>query len=131
MAKRGRSFYLTDEAYGVIDRFSREWGLSNNAVIERVLREADQAEIEGRHPDRDELLEEMRDQVGFLRRELERRDTIIMALTQRVPELEPVRETHQDGLRASNTAQEDESAETAESRETGAQRPWWRRLMGD
>lgn len=46
MAKRGRSFYLTDEAYGVIDRFSREWGLSNNAVVERVLREADQAEVE-------------------------------------------------------------------------------------
>src|SRR5918996_689662 len=37
---------------------------------------------------RDELLEAYRDQVEFLRRELERKDTIIMSLTQRIPELE-------------------------------------------
>jgi excisionase family DNA binding protein len=37
---------------------------------------------------REELLEAYRDQVEFLRRELERKDTIIMSLTQRIPELE-------------------------------------------
>lgn len=37
---------------------------------------------------RDELLEAYRDQVEFLRRELERKDTIIISLTQRIPELE-------------------------------------------
>jgi hypothetical protein len=37
---------------------------------------------------RDELLETYREQVEFLRRELERKDTIIMSLTQRIPELE-------------------------------------------
>src|SRR3954452_24519952 len=37
---------------------------------------------------RDELLEVYREQVEFLRRELERKDTIIMSLTQRIPELE-------------------------------------------
>ena len=41
---------------------------------------------------RDELLEAYREQVDFLRRELERKDTIIMSLTQRIPELEPVSE---------------------------------------
>ena len=41
---------------------------------------------------RDELLEVYREQVDFLRRELERKDTIIMSLTQRIPELEPVQE---------------------------------------
>ena len=40
----------------------------------------------------DELLEVYREQVDFLRRELERKDTIIMSLTQRIPELEPVQE---------------------------------------
>lgn len=41
---------------------------------------------------RDELLEVYRDQVDFLRRELERKDTIIMSLTQRIPELEAASE---------------------------------------
>ena len=39
-----------------------------------------------------DLLEELRDQVGWLRRKVERKDTIIMSLTQRVPELKPTRE---------------------------------------
>lgn len=37
---------------------------------------------------RDELLEVYREQVEFLRRELERKDAIIVSLTQRLPELE-------------------------------------------
>ena len=56
---------------------------------------------------RDELLEAYRDQVEFLRRELERKDTIIMSLMQRVPELETrqrllLRDARRlrDGLRA-------------------------------
>jgi hypothetical protein len=44
---------------------------------------------------RDELLEAYRDQVEFLRRELERKDTLLMSLMQRVPELEPVAEPRQ------------------------------------
>jgi hypothetical protein len=39
-----------------------------------------------------ELLEAYRDQVEFLRRELERKDTLLMSLMQRVPELEPASE---------------------------------------
>jgi hypothetical protein len=37
---------------------------------------------------RDELLEAYREQVDFLRRELERKDTLLMSLMQRIPELE-------------------------------------------
>ena len=51
---------------------------------------------------RDELLEAYREQVDFLRRELERKDTIIMSLTQRIPELEPVSEP-QDGPETPST----------------------------
>src|SRR5215210_8185418 len=40
---------------------------------------------------RDELLEAYRDQVEFLRRELERKDTIIMSLMQRIPNWKPLR----------------------------------------
>jgi hypothetical protein len=39
-------------------------------------------------PDQSELVGEMRDQIDWLRREVERKDTIIMSLTQRIPELE-------------------------------------------
>src|SRR5215210_2639985 len=42
---------------------------------------------------RDELLEAYRDQVEFLRRELERKDTLLMSLMQRVPELEPTKDS--------------------------------------
>jgi hypothetical protein len=38
--------------------------------------------------DQSELVGEMRDQIDWLRREVERKDTIIMSLTQRIPELE-------------------------------------------
>jgi len=37
---------------------------------------------------KDETISELRDQVDFLRRELERKDAILMSLTQRIPELE-------------------------------------------
>ena len=39
-------------------------------------------------PSRDELVAELRNQIGFLRGELERKDTILMSLVQRIPELE-------------------------------------------
>src|SRR5215207_1615725 len=41
----------------------------------------------------DELLEAYRDQVEFLRRELERKDTLLISLMQRVPELEPAKDS--------------------------------------
>jgi hypothetical protein len=46
---------------------------------------ADQA---GLVTDRSELVGELRSQIDWLRREVERKDTIIMSLTQRIPELE-------------------------------------------
>ena len=38
--------------------------------------------------DQDKYTRSLEDQIDFLRRELERKDTIIMSLTQRIPELE-------------------------------------------
>src|SRR5215212_3619925 len=42
--------------------------------------------------EQDKYTRSLEDQIDFLRRELERKDTIIMSLTQRIPELEPVQE---------------------------------------
>jgi excisionase family DNA binding protein len=88
---------------------------------------------------KDETISELRDQVDFLRRELERKDAILMSLTQRVPELEaPARET------ASSERHEDSSGKPARGAEgvgatpadrgpqngsDGARQPWYRRLF--
>jgi len=42
--------------------------------------------------DQDKYTCSLEDQIDFLRRELERKDTIIMTMAQRIPELEPARE---------------------------------------
>jgi excisionase family DNA binding protein len=50
----------------------------------------------------DVLVDELRDRVSFLEEELRRKDTILMSLVQRVPELEAPpeqRESHQAGVR--------------------------------
>ncbi len=75
---------------------------------------------------RDELLEAYRDQVEFLRRELERKDTIIMSLTQRIPELEApseAREARETGSEASGKGDVPPAAQEPKSR------PWWRKLF--
>lgn len=85
---------------------------------------------------RDELVASLENQVEYLRgelairaEELRRKDHIIAALTERIPELEApqgTREghetasTHPEGV---NTTQEDTDPQK------GAQRPWWRRLL--
>jgi excisionase family DNA binding protein len=72
---------------------------------------------------RDELVEELREQNRFLRAELERKDAILMSLTQRVPELEPASEPRESPETASGPAEGVEVP--GEER-----RPWWRRMFG-
>ena len=88
---------------------------------------------------KDETISELRDQVDFLRRELERKDAILMSLTQRVPELgAPAWET------ASSERHEDSSGGPARAGEgvgaapvdrepqngsDGVRAPWYRRLL--
>lgn len=90
---------------------------------------------------RDDLLEELRDQVAFLRRELEarteetrRKDHIIMSLTQRVPELEPgtLRDEPHGPETDAETSEGVDAPTDRGGRETGVQRrsSWWRRFFG-
>jgi hypothetical protein len=77
---------------------------------------------------RDELLEAYRDQVEFLRRELERKDTLLMSLMQRIPELEPPSEPS-GGSQAA--AEEPSSTRApAEPQEPSQRRSWWREFFG-
>jgi hypothetical protein len=78
----------------------------------------------------DRYIQSLEDQISFLRRELERKDAILLNLTERIPELEAPQE--RPGA-PETAAQELEGAEPRSSAgvaEEGAQRPWWRRWIG-
>jgi len=87
--------------------------------------------------DQSEIVGEMRDQIDWLRREVERKDTIIMSLTQRIPELEaPRAETESEATPAPRGAPEPASprsyrgAAREDSQEPVERRSWWRRFFG-
>jgi hypothetical protein len=80
---------------------------------------------------RDEVLEAYKDQVEFLRRELERKDTLLMSLMQRIPELEAPSERQ----RSPETAAEEPYSTHAPPEGQDQQHPverlsWWRRFFG-
>lgn len=112
MRKRSTSFYLTEEAHNLLRRLADEQNTSMNKIVETAVRAMVEQEEADEPEERTELLEAMRDQVEFLRRESERKDAIIMSLTQRVPELE--------------AAPIPSEKSTAEHERT----PWWKRMMG-
>ena len=78
---------------------------------------------------KDELMAELRNRIRFLEDELQRKDAILMTLVQRVPELEPAKETPREPR---------ESPETATQGQEGVEVPlkeerrssWWRRIFG-
>ena len=82
---------------------------------------------------RDELLEAYRDQVEFLRRALERKDTLLMSLMQRVPELEPATDSSTE-IREPPlpTSAEVGKGTTAppEQQQPSQRRSWWRAFFG-
>jgi len=64
------------------------------------------------------------DQIEFLRRELERKDHIIMGLTQRIPELEASSEKRESTVSPVKESERDSPPPVAE-------RPsWWKRFFG-
>ena len=79
----------------------------------------------------DAHIRSLEDQIAFLRRELERKDAILLNLTERIP---PQLEAPQEPPEAPETVEEKpERAEpqsaTVEAQE-GTRRPWWRRVLG-
>ncbi len=79
---------------------------------------------------RDELLEAYRDQVEFLRRELERKDTILMSLMQRVPEIEPAPEPRETPVTPSeDTKGTAKGGSSAEQQEPAQRRSWLYRFF--
>jgi excisionase family DNA binding protein len=78
------------------------------------------------------LLASQQDQITFLRKELERKDAIIMSLTQRIPELEPAA-TSDSFSDASDspliTSKEESKGQVPPDAENAKSEPWWRRIF--
>jgi len=75
-----------------------------------------------------EQVEDYRDQVEFLRRELERKDTIIMTMAQRIPELEAAPEHRESPETASEEPYSTQAP--SEQQEPSQRRSWWRAFFG-
>jgi hypothetical protein len=75
-----------------------------------------------------EQVEDYRDQVDFLRRELERKDTIIMTMAQRIPELEASAEPRDAPVAASEET--GRGTASSEQQEPSQRRSWWRAFFG-
>ena len=78
--------------------------------------------------DQTEFIASLQGQIDWLRREVERKDTLLMSLMQRIPELEPPPEPRE----APVTASEEPHSTHAppESQEPSQRRSWWRAFLG-
>jgi excisionase family DNA binding protein len=75
----------------------------------------------------DKYTRSLEDQIAFLRQELERKDAIIMSLTQRIPELEASSEPQEAPLTASESA--GKGAGEDEQQAPSEQRSWLHRFF--
>src|SRR5215211_8544896 len=77
----------------------------------------------------DAYIRSLEDQIAFLRRELERKDTILLNLTERIPELEAPRDKRESPETIEEEPERAEARPDMPSAQEGAQRrPWWRRI---
>ena|SRR5829696_926303 len=84
-----------------------------------------------------ELIDELRNRVGFLERQLETEQAasaelrrIVAGLVQRVPELEAAPEARESPERAARTSDTAEPRSTTEEQQEPTSRPWWQRIFG-
>jgi hypothetical protein len=84
------------------------------------------------------FVDSLEDQIDYLRRQLEvwqeearRKDHIIAALTERIPELEPAREASPEPRESPQPPSEQQVSGTAHPEDGGPEkRSWWRRFFG-
>jgi hypothetical protein len=128
------SVKIDDVVYVLLDTTNREQQSNQSGTGPGDGRQqtGDQA---GLVADQSELVGELRGQIDWLRREVERKDTIIMQMAQRIPELEAPSEPRN----APETAPEgtdrgkgtDRGNVPPEQHERSQRRSsWWRRFFG-
>jgi excisionase family DNA binding protein len=77
----------------------------------------------------DKYTRSLEDQINFLRQELERKDTIIMSLTQRIPELESAPELR-DAPQTDSESTKNGTPGPEDQERPQERRSWWRRFFG-
>ena len=113
----GRTFVYLDTFENTFEREAKTDQDNGQGAESKTVQDADQ----------DKYTRSLEDQIDFLRRELERKDTIIMFLTQRIPELEASPETREGHVMASEEA--DESTAPQEQQEPSQRRSWLYRFF--
>ena len=82
--------------------------------------------------DQTEFIGSLQGQIEWLRREVERKDTLLMTLMQRVPELGPMRDATPEPRDAHETASKDVSGgdQVPPSNTEEPRASWWKRFFG-
>ena len=165
VAEAARRLNISQDAvYKRIKRGTIPWDKGEDdktyVWIDEVDRSTDQARMStdrasesSNYVSKDELLSEMRARVSFLEEELQRKDAILLSLTQRIPELESSPEPREAAGKATEEFHgthappipeqpvkrpESEKAivygtsaeEAEESLQRRSERSWWRRFFG-
>ncbi len=87
--------------------------------------DAQAAPVEALH----QLVDDQRDQIEWLRREVERKDTLLMSLMQRIPELESPKQATSEKPRNGHETPAEDAGKGAVPPEP-ERAPWWRRWVG-
>jgi uncharacterized coiled-coil protein SlyX len=78
----------------------------------------------------DAYIRSLEDQIAFLRQELERKDRILLNLTERIPELEAPSEERESPHTVEEEREMAESPRSAVESQEPVRRAWWRRMFG-
>jgi len=97
-----------------------------------TVRKTDQAAVQddATKTVQDAYVRSLEDQIAFLRRELERKDTILLNLTERIPELEASSEPRESPETVEEQQDRGQTHSDAPGAQEGARSPWWRRIFG-
>ena len=121
------SVKLDGVVYVLLDATNREQQ-SDEPATESADASRQTADESGLVSDQSELVGDLRGQVDWLRREVERKDTIIMQMAQRIPELEAASEPRESPEPASKGADRREAP--PEQQEPQERRSWLYRFFG-
>jgi hypothetical protein len=78
----------------------------------------------------DAYIRSLEDQIAFLRRELERKDGILLNLTERIPQLEAPSEARESPQTVEEEPERAQPRPDAPSAPEDVRRPWWQRWFG-
>jgi excisionase family DNA binding protein len=99
---------------------------STDKSTDRLKTSTDNLETSSIDVSVDVLVDELRDRVRFLEEELRRKDTILMSIVQRVPELEASPEPRES---PQTPSEQQGSGHTPPESQGQERRSWWRRIF--